>query len=325
VEPHLRAQADARPCVVCTFYHSRIPPSGNGPPRDRRLVQRARVRRPRRPGGRRADRRRPPRAGRGRHRPPGGRYDPALAPGLAHGAASVHGPLLHRLDTDYGNAILCPQPPSAVRFIDLQIGRREPRGAIDADIEVDGQPPRVIATHLRLLGNERRRQMRLCATPSAPRARESRWSSWRTSTSGSPAPGPCARGSTSVAGRCGRSRRRGLPWPSTASWCNRRILWARCVRTCHRSPVWPRTTCQCAPSFRHLRVSHEVERRVLLARKRVSELRHGCSRSYASSVRQQQPQQDHDAGHPQQPCQQEPDVVLHPSSRRVRCLHSSSW
>jgi endonuclease/exonuclease/phosphatase family metal-dependent hydrolase len=77
------------------------------------------------------------------------------------GLHPVHGPLLHRLDTDYGNAILCPQPPSAVRFIDLQIGRREPRGAIDADIEVDGQPLRVIATHLGLLGNERRRQMRL--------------------------------------------------------------------------------------------------------------------------------------------------------------------
>ena len=74
---------------------------------------------------------------------------------------AVHGPLLHLSDGAVGNAIFSPQPPGAVRFIDLRIGRREARGAIDADIEVGGQPVRVVVTHLGLLGNERRRQMLL--------------------------------------------------------------------------------------------------------------------------------------------------------------------
>lgn len=112
MEPHLRAQADARPCVVCTFYHSRIPPSGNGPPV---IVASYNVRgcRPRRPGGRRADRRRPPRAGRRRHRPPGGLYAPALAPGLAHGAAS--GPRAPPAPAGHGLRQRDPLPAAAER------------------------------------------------------------------------------------------------------------------------------------------------------------------------------------------------------------------
>jgi len=47
----------------------------------------------------------------------------------------------------------------AVNKIDLTYRRREPRGAIDADLDVDGETVRVIVTHLGLRGAERRFQV----------------------------------------------------------------------------------------------------------------------------------------------------------------------
>ncbi len=58
----------------------------------------------------------------------------------------------------FGNALMTRHPIRAVRLHDLAVPGREPRGAIDADIEVGGSLFRVIATHLGLRGAERRRQ-----------------------------------------------------------------------------------------------------------------------------------------------------------------------
>lgn len=61
---------------------------------------------------------------------------------------------------DYGNALLSRQPVQAVRLHDLSVVRREPRGAIDVDLHLDGiGPVRVICTHLGLRQLERRRQI----------------------------------------------------------------------------------------------------------------------------------------------------------------------
>jgi endonuclease/exonuclease/phosphatase family metal-dependent hydrolase len=59
----------------------------------------------------------------------------------------------------FGNALFSRWPIVACRRIDLSVYGREPRGAIDADIDVNGQHLRVIATHLGLGPGERRRQV----------------------------------------------------------------------------------------------------------------------------------------------------------------------
>jgi endonuclease/exonuclease/phosphatase family metal-dependent hydrolase len=78
----------------------------------------------------------------------------------ALGLQAVAGPTITRHDGHYGNALLTRQLPRAVRHIDLTVYRREPRGAIDVDLDVDGVPIRVVVTHLGLLPGERRVQVR---------------------------------------------------------------------------------------------------------------------------------------------------------------------
>jgi endonuclease/exonuclease/phosphatase family metal-dependent hydrolase len=60
----------------------------------------------------------------------------------------------------YGNAVMSRYPIVATRAIDLSFGSREPRGALDADINCHGHPLRVIATHLGLSVAERQEQIR---------------------------------------------------------------------------------------------------------------------------------------------------------------------
>ncbi len=60
----------------------------------------------------------------------------------------------------YGNAVISRYPIAATRTIDISFGSREPRGALDADINCHGHPLRVIATHLGLGIAERRAQIR---------------------------------------------------------------------------------------------------------------------------------------------------------------------
>jgi endonuclease/exonuclease/phosphatase family metal-dependent hydrolase len=60
---------------------------------------------------------------------------------------------------EYGNGLLTIRPVLAVRQIDLGVVGREPRGALDVDLDLDGVPVRVVVTHLGLRPFERRRQV----------------------------------------------------------------------------------------------------------------------------------------------------------------------
>jgi endonuclease/exonuclease/phosphatase family metal-dependent hydrolase len=82
--------------------------------------------------------------------------------GAEAGYHCVPGISLRTHRNQFGNALLSRHPVISVRLHDLAIFGREPRGAIDADIDVDGRVVRVLTTHLGLRGVERRRQaMRL--------------------------------------------------------------------------------------------------------------------------------------------------------------------
>ncbi|MCG2578753.1 endonuclease/exonuclease/phosphatase family protein [Dechloromonas sp. XY25] len=60
----------------------------------------------------------------------------------------------------FGNALLTRRPVLAVRQHDLSVPQREPRGAIEADLDIDGLVVRVFVTHLGLRPGERRYQVR---------------------------------------------------------------------------------------------------------------------------------------------------------------------
>ena len=76
------------------------------------------------------------------------------------GLHAVAGPTLQRLNGEYGNALLTRRRVLDVRKIDLTVYRREPRGALDVDLDIDGAAVRVVVTHLGLLPGERRTQVR---------------------------------------------------------------------------------------------------------------------------------------------------------------------
>lgn len=75
------------------------------------------------------------------------------------GLRAVAGPTLDTPERRYGNAVLTRYPVRAVRTLDLSFGSREPRGALDADIDCGGELWRVVATHLGLASSERRAQV----------------------------------------------------------------------------------------------------------------------------------------------------------------------
>ena len=75
------------------------------------------------------------------------------------GLTPVAGPTIHRPDAVFGNALLTSGEILNVQRHDLSVRRRQPRGAIDADILVRGQPVRAIVTHLGLSGRERKKQV----------------------------------------------------------------------------------------------------------------------------------------------------------------------
>jgi endonuclease/exonuclease/phosphatase family metal-dependent hydrolase len=59
----------------------------------------------------------------------------------------------------YGNALLTRHRVLTVRRHDLSLSRREPRGALDVELDVHGVTMRVVVTHLGLLPGERRQQI----------------------------------------------------------------------------------------------------------------------------------------------------------------------
>jgi endonuclease/exonuclease/phosphatase family metal-dependent hydrolase len=77
----------------------------------------------------------------------------------ATGLHAVPGCFLQRRNGEFGNTLLTRFRVLNAEQLDMTIGRYEPRGAIDADLEIDGEPVRVIVTHLGLSPYERRCQV----------------------------------------------------------------------------------------------------------------------------------------------------------------------
>ena len=75
------------------------------------------------------------------------------------GFQAVPGPSLERRNGHYGNGLLTSYKVLTVEKLDLSYPGREPRGAIDVDLEIGGEAVRVIVTHLGLLPAERRFQV----------------------------------------------------------------------------------------------------------------------------------------------------------------------
>jgi len=76
------------------------------------------------------------------------------------GMRCIPGITLVRHDGPFGNALLTTRKVLEVRQLALGYGRREPRSALDVDLDVCGQKVRVIVTHLGLFAAERRWQVR---------------------------------------------------------------------------------------------------------------------------------------------------------------------
>ncbi len=81
---------------------------------------------------------------------------------IAHrlGMQAVPGLTLLRHDGPYGNALVTRRKVLAVRRLGFTYSGREPRNALDVDLEVGGETVRVIVTHLGLWPAERRYQVR---------------------------------------------------------------------------------------------------------------------------------------------------------------------
>ncbi len=76
------------------------------------------------------------------------------------GMRAIAGTTLVRHDGHYGNALLTRCEIKATQLVDLSFRNREPRGAIAADLQLNGRGTlRVVATHLGLRPAERREQV----------------------------------------------------------------------------------------------------------------------------------------------------------------------
>jgi len=73
---------------------------------------------------------------------------------------AVAGPCIKDERGCYGNALLTRFPVAGFRLIDLSIPGREPRGAMDLDLNVNGALLRTVITHLGCNAAERRMQIR---------------------------------------------------------------------------------------------------------------------------------------------------------------------
>lgn len=71
----------------------------------------------------------------------------------------VVGTTMHHEDAEYGNAILSRVPFERTRKYDLTVNGYEPRGALEALLEIHGQRLRILNTHLGLKYFERRAQV----------------------------------------------------------------------------------------------------------------------------------------------------------------------
>ena len=76
------------------------------------------------------------------------------------GMHAIPGLTLARHDGPFGNALLTRRKVLAVRRLGFTYSGREPRNALDVDLEVAGETVRVIVTHLGLWPAERRYQVK---------------------------------------------------------------------------------------------------------------------------------------------------------------------
>lgn len=90
---------------------------------------------------------------------PGGVDHCALLAREAGGLHVVAAPLVRRGSVSTGNAILSRYAVTSVRHVDLSVHSREPRMALDVELDVRGHRVRVVGTHLGLRGNERLAQV----------------------------------------------------------------------------------------------------------------------------------------------------------------------
>jgi Metal-dependent hydrolase len=80
--------------------------------------------------------------------------------GAETGMKAIAGTTLTRHDGHYGNGLLTRCDIEATQLVDLSFRNREPRGAIAADLRLNGSGTlRVVATHLGLRPAERREQV----------------------------------------------------------------------------------------------------------------------------------------------------------------------
>lgn len=80
--------------------------------------------------------------------------------GAELGLEPIAGPTLLRHTGHYGNGLLTRYPAKDIDRIDLSFPNREPRGALDVDLDCGGTTLQVVATHLGLWPAERREQVR---------------------------------------------------------------------------------------------------------------------------------------------------------------------
>lgn len=85
--------------------------------------------------------------------------DPEAFIANARDMGVVYGPTRLRGAHHFGNVLLTSWPILRVDRLDLSVKRRQPRGALDVDVDVHGTPIRVIVTHLGLTARERRHQV----------------------------------------------------------------------------------------------------------------------------------------------------------------------
>lgn len=80
---------------------------------------------------------------------------------LSHhgGFRSIAGPTMKRAEGHYGNALLTKARVREVTRHSFDSTGREPRGALEAHLELHGRPVRTIVTHLGLRPSERRAQV----------------------------------------------------------------------------------------------------------------------------------------------------------------------
>ncbi len=75
------------------------------------------------------------------------------------GFTLIAGPSIHRHNGYYGNALLTRHEIRSSRHIDLSFQGREPRCAVEVELEIEGRIVRVIVTHFGLTVKERSAQV----------------------------------------------------------------------------------------------------------------------------------------------------------------------